>query len=117
MSSLAEGNEPWALPWPCVYEFLKVVTHPRILDPPIPVRVAVDMIEAFMDAPTVVLLGDGPAHRSCFRRTVLDGGVTGSAVHDAHIAALAREHGVTELLTADRDFSRFPGLKVRNPLL
>ncbi len=117
MTSLAEGAGRWALPWPCVYEFVKIVTHPRIFAPPTALPEAIEMIEAFMDSPTVVLLGDGPSHRAFFRETVLHGRAVGNAVHDAHIAALALENGVTELLTADRDFGRFPGLRVRNPLV
>ena len=115
LAELADGENPWALPWPCVYEFIKVVTHPGIFALPTPQAEAVELVESLLDSPSVVTLGNGPSHRSAFRRMVLSGGATGNIAHDAHIAALAIEHGVTELLTADRDFTRFPLLRVRNP--
>lgn len=61
-------------------------------------------------------LGEGPAHIGHLRRTVLGGRASGNLAHDAHIAALLREHGVEEIWTADRDFARFAGLQVRDPL-
>jgi toxin-antitoxin system PIN domain toxin len=115
LRDLAEGAEPWGLPWPCVYEFVKVVTHPRVFVRPTSLEDAVEAAEAMMDSPSVVLLGQGSAHRGHFRRMVLDGQSTGNRAHDAHVAALATEHGVKELLTADRDLARFPGIRVRNP--
>lgn len=116
LTRLAEGDEPWALAWPCVYEFLRVVTHPRVFDPPTPLARALDDLESLLASPSLVLLGEGPAHAGHLRRMVEGGGATGNLVHDAHIAALAVEHGVGELWTADRDFARFPGLRIRNPL-
>ncbi|HEY8210462.1 MAG TPA: TA system VapC family ribonuclease toxin [Myxococcaceae bacterium] len=115
LAELAEGDSPWALPWPCVYEFLKTVTHSRVFLRPTPLEDAVDDLESLLDSPSLAMLGQGPGHRQHLRRMVIGGAAVGSTVHDAHIAALALEHGVTELLTADRDFARFPGLRVRNP--
>lgn len=115
LSRLAQGRAPWALPWPCVYEFLRVVTHPRVFDPPTDVNVALEDLESLLASPSLVLLGEGPTHASHLRRTVREGQVVGNLVHDAHIAALVVEHGATEFWTADRDFARFPGLRVRNP--
>lgn len=112
---LAQGPEPWAIPWPCVYEFLRVVTHPRVFDPPTELDVALEDLESLLESPSLVLLGEGPAHASHLRRAVLEGRVVGNLVHDAHIAALGIEHGATELWTADRDFARFAGLRIRNP--
>ncbi len=113
---LAEGDDPWALAWPCVYEFLRVVTHPRVFDPPTAMVSALEDLESLLASPSLVLLGEGPAHAGHLRRMVEGGGTVGNLVHDAHIAALAVEHGATELWTADRDFARFPGLRIRNPL-
>jgi hypothetical protein len=98
-----------------VYEFLRVVTHPRVFDPPTDVDVALDDLESLLASPSVLLLGEGPTHAAHLRRAVSGGRVIGNLVHDAHIAALVVEHGATELWTADRDFVRFPGLRVRNP--
>lgn len=115
LEALANGERPWAIPWPCVYEFLRVVTHPRVFDPPTPMEHALEDVISLLESPSLVLLGEGPAHASHLERMVRAGQVLGNLVHDAHIAALAIEHGVREFLTADRDFARFPGLRVRNP--
>lgn len=116
LTELATGDEPWALPWPCVYEFLRVVTHPRVFDPPTNVDRALEDLESLLESPSLVMLGEGPAHAAHLRHMVGGGQVRGNLVHDAHIAALALEHGVRELWTLDRDFARFPGIQVRNPL-
>jgi toxin-antitoxin system PIN domain toxin len=115
LERLATGVDTWALPWPCVYEFLRVVTHPRVFDPPTALDAALDDLESLFAAPSLTMLGEGPAHAGILRHTVDSGRTTGNLVHDAHIAALAIEHGVLELWTTDRDFARFSGLRIRNP--
>jgi hypothetical protein len=116
VKELAEGKVAWAIPWPCVHEFLAVVTHPRIFDPPTPRGTALDQVGAWLDSPSLVTLGEGPSYWPTLRESVEQGRVAGAQVHDARIAALCLEHGVRELLTIDRDFSRFPSLATRNPL-
>jgi hypothetical protein len=116
LRALAEGRAPWAIPWPCVHEFLAVVTHPRIYDPPSSLAAALDQVEAWAESPSLLLLGEGPEHWSTLRPLVESGRVAGPKIHDARIAALCLAHGVHELWTVDRDFSRFPALPAVNPL-
>ena len=115
--SLAEGRAAWAIPWPCVHEFLAIVTHPRIYDPPTPLAAAIDQVEAWLEAPGLVLLAEVDDYWPNLRSLLTGGRVTGGRVHDARVAALCRQHGVRELWTADRDFGRFPDVPVRNPLI
>jgi uncharacterized protein len=117
MAELAQGRAAWAIPWPCIHEFFAVVTHPRIYNPPTPVERALDQINAWMESPTLVLLVETEAHWSVLSGLLANGRVVGPAVHDARIAALCRQHEVKELWSADRDFSRFAGLVVVNPLV
>jgi uncharacterized protein len=115
--ALAEGPSMWAVPWPCLHEFLAIVTHPRIFRTPTPVAVALDAVGALLEAPRLVLLAEAGGYWQELRSLVEKGLVAGPVVHDARVAALCRLHGVSELWSADRDFSRFPELAVRNPLV
>lgn len=115
IKGLAEGSAPWAIPWPCAYEFLRVVTHPRVFHPPVPLQVALEDLRSILASPSLVLLAETDRHVSILHQTILKSASTGNLIHDAHIVALCLEHGVSELLTADRDFARFEGLRVVNP--
>ncbi len=115
ISRLAEHSDPWAIPWPCLYEFLRVVTHPRIFAPPSDLAEALESVERLRESPSLMVLGESPGHLRAMLKTLRDSGATCNVVHDAHIAALCIEHGVSELFTMDRDFSRFPGLKATRP--
>lgn len=117
IEELAQGPASWAIPWPCLCEFLAIVTHPRIYNPPSPLGIALAQVEAWLESPGLVLLAEGEGHWAELRSLLEAGRVTGPQVHDARVAALCGLHGVDELWSADRDFSRFPGLKVRNPLI
>ena len=116
LAALAESRVPWAIPWPCIHEFVAIVTHPHIYNPPSPLHTAVAQVEAWLEAPGLVLLGEMEGYWPELRAFLVAGRVVGPQVHDARIAALCRLHGVEELWTSDRDFSRFPGLKTTNPL-
>jgi hypothetical protein len=93
------------------------VTHPRIYRPPCRPEQAIDQIEAWLESPSLMLLTEGESSWPALKRLLADGQVTGSQVHDARIAGLCRIHGVRELWTADRDFSRFVELRTVNPLV
>lgn len=114
---LAEGRAPWAIPWPCLHEFLAVATHPRIYRPPTPLVDAAAQVDAWLESPSLVLLAEGDAHWNMLRACLLDGRIAGPQVHDARVAALCQAHGVRELWTHDRDFGRFAALTIRNPLV
>ena len=116
VAGLAEGRAQWAIPWPCLHEFLAIVTHSRIYDPPTPLAAACDQVDAWLEAPTIVLLVESEQHWPELRQLLTLGRVTGARVHDARVVALCRQHGVRELWSADRDFSRFAGVTVVNPL-
>jgi toxin-antitoxin system PIN domain toxin len=115
LKEFSEGSHPWALPWPCAYEFLRVVTHPRVFHPPVPLERALSDLRQILGSPSLRLLHETPRHPEVMTEVLEAGGVSGNLIHDAHIAALCIEHGVSELLTGDRDFQRFPGLKVVDP--
>jgi toxin-antitoxin system PIN domain toxin len=115
ITALAEGYDSWAIPWPCVHEFLAVVTNPRIFEKPTSLAHAVEVIDVVLESPSLRLLGEGPDYWKDFRSLMLKGSVRGARVHDARIAALCLENGVRCLWTADRDFNRFPALTCINP--
>lgn len=117
VEALAQGRAAWAIPWPCVHEFYAIVTHPRIYSPPTPLAQALDQIEAWMESPTLALLGESDQHWGTLKGLLRAARSAGPQVHDARIAALCRQHGVREFWSADRDFGRFGELKVRNPLV
>lgn len=117
LRSLAEGNTPWGIPWPCLHEFLAIVTHPRIYRPPTPHASATAQVEAWLASPTLVLLSEGPGYWDTLAALIKASRARGGEIHDARIAALCLHHRVAELWTADRDFSRFSALATRNPLV
>lgn len=117
ITALAEGSAAWAIPWPCVHELLAIVTNPRIYNPSTPTAVALDYVDALFRSPTVILLAETDLHWQTLGPLMSAGRVVGGRVHDARIAAICIQHGVRELWSADRDFSRFPELTVVNPLM
>ena len=112
----AENSDAWAIPWPCIHEFLAIVTSAKIFKTPTPPAEAIAQIEAWLASPSLRLLSEDAGYFDVLRKLVRDARVAGGKIHDARIAALAVYHDVSELLTADRDFSRFPAVAIRNPL-
>ena len=118
LSELATGNEPWAIPWPCVYEFFSVVTNRRIWrDAASTPAQAWKQIEAWLASPSVQLLGETDDFSSVLGPLLGRPRVAGAVVHDARIVALCLAYGVATLLTRDRDFSLFPELTTSNPFV
>lgn len=115
---LAEGSSAWAIPWPCLHEFVAISTHPRIYDPPSTTSQAVAQVDAWLASPSLSLLGESMGYWDRLRALLTAGKVTGPLIHDARVAALCATHGVRELWSADRDFGRFgSAVAVRNPLI
>ncbi len=117
LADLVGRRQRWAIPWPCVHEFYRVVTDARIFVLPSTPEQALGMLRAWVQSPELNLIGEGPDHFELLARLLRQGDVRGPMVHDARIAAICMAHGVRELWSADRDFSRFPALKTRNPLI
>lgn len=117
LNDVSRGPRQWAIPWPCLHEFFAVVTHPRIYSPPSTPQQAIEQIDAWLESPFVTILGESDAYWPKLRQALTQGQIKGPMVHDARIAAICEVNGVFELLTADRDFSRFPKLTTRNPLI
>lgn len=116
LRGLAEGAVPFAVPWPCVSEFLAVVTHPRIYQPPSSAAQALSAIRGLAELPQLRLIGESQDHLAIVD-SVVRPGLAGAKMHDARIAAICLGHGISTLWTADRDFSYFPDLRTHNPLV
>jgi uncharacterized protein len=110
-----EGPAPYVLFWPSLYEFLRVVTHHRVFDPPSTAREALEAVRDFLAPPVVRVLAETARHPALLDHVIRESRVTGNLIHDAHLVALALEHGVKEILTLDGDFTRFPQVASRNP--
>lgn len=106
----------WGLPWIVAAEFYAVATNPRLWRRPRPDD-ALGALDAWIGTAGARLLGETPDMWPSLSALVRQGGVLGGRVHDARIAAVCLAHGVTELWTLDRDFSWFPELRTRNPLV
>ncbi len=114
---MIEGPTPWALPWPCVHEFIGVVTNARIFKPASPMPGVLGFLNSLFGSPQLQLLAESPGYFEKLRGLILEARLSVPRIHDARIAKLCLHHGVRELWTADRDFSAFPQLVARNPLV
>ena len=109
------GRAPVALAWAVVFGFIRLVTHPSVLECPLEPGVALDRVDEWFVCENVTILEPGPRHLRIVRDLFAATGVAASLTTDTHLAALAIEHGV-ELHSNDRDFERFPGLRLFNPI-
>jgi len=110
LSELASGDAPWAIPAFCLGEFVRVVTHPRLFDPPSKLDEAIAAIEGLLESPTLRILSPGIRYPKLFAEALRQADARGNLAFDAQIAAVCREQGAGSLLTMDRDFARFRGL-------
>lgn len=106
---------PVGLPWQTVSAFMRIVTNPRLTGKRFTVAEVVEIVERWLNQPNVRILGPGDNHWSFFRQMMVEGQTRGPLVTDAQLAALTIEYGGI-LHTTDRDFSRFPGLRWKNPI-
>ncbi len=115
LEEIINGDQAYGLADIVLSGFLRVVTHPRVFDPPSEMTVALSFASQVREQPNCVPITPGSRHWSIFIHLCETAGVRGNLVPDAYLAALAIESG-SEWITTDRDFSRFPGLKWRHPL-
>lgn len=117
MRSLAEGTQPWGIPASCVHEFLSVVTHRKVFNPPSSCEQAIAQVDAWLASPNASVLHGGAGHWRVLSEIARKGKLAGGQFHDARIAAVCLENGVSVLWSVDRDFGRFKALKTVNPLM
>ena len=119
LKALAEGSATWGLPVFCIGEFVRVVTHPRVFDPPSTLAQATGAIENLLASPSLRVLAPGEDYAAHFLECLHDADARGNLAFDAQIVAVCREHGCNQLLTLDRDFRRFKKfrtLSISDPL-
>lgn len=116
LEEVLNGTTRVGLPWMSLVAFVRIATHPRVYELPLSVSEAWDQVEEWLDAPASWIPEPTDAHRLVLGGLLGEHRVTGNLVSDAHLAALAIEHGV-ELCYADSDFARFDGLRWRTPLV
>lgn len=112
---LLNGTNPVGLPWVTITGFLRLVTHPRVLVDPMSVGQATEQVRAWMECPSVLTVEPGKKFSAIFLGLLDASGTAGNLTTDAYLAALAIEHQA-ELHSNDSDFSRFKGLRWRNPM-
>jgi len=112
LEALAGSGEAWGIPVFCLGEFLRLITHRRLFDPPHGAAEACEALARLLAADNVSVLMPGPGYPDRLGEAVREAGATGNLVFDAQIAALCRDFGVSVLLTEDRDFERFGNLGI-----
>lgn len=114
LESALSGDESVGLPWVVILAFLRIATNPRAVERPLSIERACETVDELLDCPPVHVLQPGPGHWSEVRRLLLEVGAAGNLVTDAHLAALAIEHGAI-LTSYDADFARFEHLRWERP--
>ena len=114
--SQLNGTEPVGLTWQTLSSFIRIGTNPRIFRQPLARDIALQFVDEWVALPVVRVLEPASQHWQTFRKLILDVRPDPNLVTDAYLAAIAINHGC-ELVSADEDFSVFPGLRWRNPLV
>lgn len=109
------GAEIIGFSWNVLLGFLRLTTRPGLFRNPLSPNTAFDLVQSWLECPTVVIVNPAPTHFTTLKRLLAPLGVAGNLTSDAHLAALAIENGA-ELCSCDADFARFTGLNWRNPL-
>jgi toxin-antitoxin system PIN domain toxin len=109
------GTSPVCLCWTVMGAFIRIGTNPRVFEHPLSIDQALARIQSWIDQPCTRIVSPTDRHWTVFQKMLRDGQAVANLVTDAHLAALAVEHGC-ELISTDSDFSRFPGIRWRNPL-
>ncbi len=115
LESVLSGSEPVGLAWITITAFLRIATSPRVFERPMLPAQAAAVVSDWLSLPSITVFSPGERHWDILRGLMERGQTCGPLVMDAHLAALAMEHGLV-LCTTDRDFARFPGLRFLNPL-
>jgi len=114
LEELINGDQAYGVSDLVLSGFLRVVTHPRVFNPPSDLNTAFAFVQLLRNQPNAILISPGQRHWDIFMSLCHSAGVKGNLIPDAYLAALAIESG-SEWITTDRDYSRFPGLKWRHP--
>ncbi len=114
LEGIFSGLEPVGLPWQTVHAFLRIATNVKLRSP-LTIEQAVQIADEWVNHPNIVLLAPGTRHWAIFQEVAVGGQARGPLLTDALLAALTIEWGGV-LYTTDRDFSRFPRLRWKNPL-
>jgi toxin-antitoxin system PIN domain toxin len=109
------GSDPVGLCWPVLNAFIRIGTNARLHQHPLTLKQAVERIQSWFDQPCVRIVVPSDEHWSCFQQMLRSGNAVGNLVSDAHLAELAVEQNAV-LHSTDSDFSRFRGLRWRNPI-
>lgn len=109
------GTETLALAWVVLLAFIRLTTSPRVFQSPLSTSEALDLVDSWLAQPCVTVAHPTSRHAAVLRDLLEPLGTAGNLTTDAHLAALAIEHGA-ELCSTDRDFSRFAGLRWADPL-
>jgi toxin-antitoxin system PIN domain toxin len=110
------GSDPVGLCWPVINAFIRIGTNPRLHQRPLTLKEASERVQSWLDQPCVRVVQPTDHHWALFQQMLRSGNAVGNLVSDAHLAALAVEHNCV-LYSTDADFSRFKGLKWKNPIV